>query len=392
MYMHIHMATARLRIGSASPTPALKLWCCLLSSQDRVQYPGSATCPSSIFSRVKLNIASKGSAPAPSAYVAVAFPSLCLRRPLRVLRSDVDKRKSSDVNKWRSSDKDKDKRKPRGRGARAANRGPVAERMMEVDNDKVQSAPMAATSDALIPEDALFLGFDSSTQSLKATVLDARLRLVHSESIQFDAALPKYATQGGVHRVTAPTLMWVEALDLLMEKLRDSGCPLDSVRAISGSGQQHGSVYWARGARSILQSLNSSEGLGTQLRNAFAINDSPIWMDSSTHKQCNAIEDAVGGPEALAVLTGSRAHERFTASQIRKIYETRSSFMASLLIGDYASIDHGDGGGMNLMDLKAKAWSEVVLKAVAPALEDKLGPLAAPFSVAGPIHPYFVER
>ncbi len=58
---------------------------------------------------------------------------------------------------------------------------------------------------------------------------------------QFDIDLPEYRTHGGVHvsdkRVTAPPIMWVKALDMLMEKLRILGVDFSKVSAISGAGQ-----------------------------------------------------------------------------------------------------------------------------------------------------------
>jgi xylulokinase len=66
--------------------------------------------------------------------------------------------------------------------------------------------------------------------------------------------------------------------------------------------------------------------------------------------------------------------------------------MASLLVGDYASIDFSDGAGMNLMDLRSKTWAPAVLEATAPGLEEKLGDLAPGHGVAGKIHDYFVEK
>ena len=38
-----------------------------------------------------------------------------------------------------------------------------------------------------------------------------------------------------------------------------------------------------------------------------------------------------------------------------------SSYFASLFLGDYASIDYGDGSAMNLLDLKTREWSSKCL-------------------------------
>ena len=62
---------------------------------------------------------------------------------------------------------------------------------------------------------------------VKAVVIDAALKVVCDERVTFDADLPEYRTTGGVNvrgrQVTAPTIMWVKALDLLMEKIRITG-------------------------------------------------------------------------------------------------------------------------------------------------------------------------
>ena len=107
----------------------------------------------------------------------------------------------------------------------------------------------------------------------------------------------------------------------------------------------------------------------------------------------------------LSEITGSRAYERYTGPQIRKLFTTEadlyasterislvSSFMASLLIGDYASIDETDGAGMNLMDIKKRCWSKEALQATATGLEEKLGKLAPAYATAGSISQYFVHR
>src|SRR5262249_52128577 len=166
-------------------------------------------------------------------------------------------------------------------------------------------------------------------------------------------------------RVHAPPLMWAEALDLCFEDLRERGAPLGEVLAISGSGQQHGSVYLAAEAERVFETLEPARPLAAQIAHVFSRATSPVWMDSSTTEECQEIEAALGGRRATAEATGSAAFERFTGPQIRRFARTSpdeyartthialvSSFLASLLAGRLAPIDHGDGAGMNLMDIR----------------------------------------
>ncbi|GLH03124.1 Uncharacterized protein GBIM_09033 [Gryllus bimaculatus] len=261
-------------------------------------------------------------------------------------------------------------------------------------------------------KDATFLGLDLSTQQWKAVVVDEDLHLVHETQVQFDKDLPEYRTHGGVIRdstdnrvVTVPPLMWVKALEMLLDKLRIGGVDLSKVSAISGSAQQHGSVFWAMGAELRLKSLDPNRFLHEQLAGCFSVLQSPVWMDASTTTQCRQLEEAVGGAQVLASITGSHAYERFTGPQIAKVFQTKptayrnterislvSSFAASLFLGQYASIDYADGSGMNLLDIRSKEWSEVCLNACAPDLAQKLGDPVPSYSVQGSISSYFVER
>src|SRR4026207_982358 len=99
---------------------------------------------------------------------------------------------------------------------------------------------------------SLYLGLDSSTQSLSAIVLEVdgdRRRVAFESSIAFDETFPQYGTRHGVlpsgdpTTATSPPPLWVEALELMMQRLQASGLDLGQLAAISGSAQQHGSVY-----------------------------------------------------------------------------------------------------------------------------------------------------
>ena len=257
----------------------------------------------------------------------------------------------------------------------------------------------------------LFLGLDLSTQALKAIIIDAAGRTRFEMAVNFDRDLPGFKTTGGVHRhadgltVTAPALMWVAALDMLFKRLKSQGKCLERIAAISGSGQQHGSVYLRRGTAAVLNALDPEKNLSAQLAKAFSVEDSPVWMDASTAKECRKRDAALGGPQAAARLTGSRSYERFTGNQIAKIAEKFpkkyaateqialvSSFLASLLIGSYAPIDTADGSGMNLMNIFTKKWDKRALDCTGGGLAEKLGPLVAAHKPVGRINKYFTAR
>ncbi len=70
-----------------------------------------------------------------------------------------------------------------------------------------------------------YLGFDSSTQSLTATLIEIdgpRRQVVFRHSLRFDDALPAYGTRHGVSPgadplvAVAPPAMWADALDAMM--------------------------------------------------------------------------------------------------------------------------------------------------------------------------------
>nr|XP_036870050.1 xylulose kinase isoform X1 [Manis javanica] len=251
----------------------------------------------------------------------------------------------------------------------------------------------------------------SNAFQVKVVAVDEELTVFYEDSVHFDRDLPEFGTQGGVHvhedglTVTSPVLMWVQALDILLEKMKASGFDFSQVLSMSGAGQQHGSVYWKVGASQVLTNLSPDLPLHEQLQACFSISDCPVWMDSSTTAQCRQLEAAVGGAQALSCLTGSRAYERFTGNQIAKIYQQNpeayahterislvSSFAASLFLGSYSPIDYSDGSGMNLLQIQDKVWSQACLGACAPQLEGKLGPLVPSCSCVGAISAYYVQR
>ena len=118
-----------------------------------------------------------------------------------------------------------------------------------------------------------YLGIDASTQSMTALIIDVEEspRIAVEESVVFDDHFrDRYGVENGAldlggGQVHSPPLMWVEALDLLLANLRDNGHDLASLRAIAGSGQQHGTVYLNQSAGPALARLDPSRRLADQL-------------------------------------------------------------------------------------------------------------------------------
>lgn len=259
----------------------------------------------------------------------------------------------------------------------------------------------------------LYLGLDSSTQSLTAIVLEIerdRRRVVFESSISFDD-LAQYGTRHGVLPRTDPTVavsspvLWADALGQMFDRIARSDLDLQRLAAISGSAQQHGSVYLNRSAEALLAALDPVRPLAPQVTGMLSRPVAPIWMDSSTSLECREIESAVGGAQLLAQKTGSRAFERFTGPQIRKFAKSDpeayaatarvhlvSSFLASLLAGQHAPLDPGDASGMNLMDLASSAWWPSAVQATAPDLATKLPSIVQSRTVVGRLSTYWQRR
>jgi xylulokinase len=269
---------------------------------------------------------------------------------------------------------------------------------------------------------ALFLGLDLSTQALKATLLSSSLAVLSEESVRFDLDLPHYGTKGGTLQdpsgsgiVYSPVMMLIEAMDLIMERIKRAAWPVHRIRGVSAAGQQHASIYWSHAGPSILSTIDSKKTLASQLQAAFSRAEVPNWQDSSTLAECSQLEKALGGASTLAALTGSRAHTRFTGPQIMRFISTQpqayhetsrislvSSFVTTLLCldGQIKGIDESDACGMNMWTISTaeREWNERILGAIAgdngiETLAEKLGEVECDGGrVVGHIGRWFVER
>ena len=133
---------------------------------------------------------------------------------------------------------------------------------------------------------AIYLGIDAGTQGIKAELIEtANASPAGTFAVNFGTELPQYSSPNGYIPNPDPLLkqadplMWLDALELLFFKMRDAGVRMEKIAGISGSAQQHGSVYLNEKFNDILANLEKGQALAEQLRPALSRLLSPIWMD-----------------------------------------------------------------------------------------------------------------
>ncbi len=225
-------------------------------------------------------------------------------------------------------------------------------------------------------EPALFAGLDVSTQSCKLVVLDWTARgVIHVDAVLYDRDLPHFSTRYGV----IPDLdegvsesdprMWLEAVDLILERLSASPVCREHIRSLSVSGQQHGLVAL------------TEEGKLARPR-------SKLWNDFSTREECRLLTQEVGGAEVMLREVGNTQRTGYTAAKIYhmvrhepQVYRKAATLLLVhnyinwYLTGGVKVMEPGDTSGTALWHPQKKRWSQRVLQAIDARLHEKLPPV-----------------
>jgi xylulokinase len=226
----------------------------------------------------------------------------------------------------------------------------------------------------------LFAGIDSSTQGTKLLVVDADAsQVVWVDAVNYDKDLPHYQTKNGVRQTDQVGVsesdpnMWIEALNVLFTRLKDSAIPQGNIKAVSVSGQQHGLV-----------TLDADGHLTRPM--------SKLWNDFSTQEECDLMTEAVGGVEAMIEEVGNSQRTGYTAAKIyymarhepEAFARTATCFLVHNFVNWYLTggvdggvrvMEPGDTSGMALWNPKTRKWSDKVMSVISPDLQKKIPPL-----------------
>ncbi|MDD5656519.1 MAG: FGGY family carbohydrate kinase [Elusimicrobia bacterium] len=241
--------------------------------------------------------------------------------------------------------------------------------------------------------DKYYLGLDVSTQGAKLVLLDYALgRAVFTAAADYDRDLPQYGTRNGACVGLAEGVsesepgMWLDAVRLLFDRLKESGCDPARVRAVSVSGQQHGLVCL--------------DGSGELARRR-----GKLWNDVSTAAECAELTAAVGGEAAMLSAVLNTQRPGYTAGKILHFRKhepeawrrTATLFLVHnyvnwYLTGGVRVMEPGDVSGMALWNPVAKDWAANVCAAVGPDLIEKLPPVKPADEFIGVLAPELCRR
>jgi len=219
----------------------------------------------------------------------------------------------------------------------------------------------------------LFAGLDVSTQSSKIVVIDhSSQKIVYVDTVNYDNDLPRYNTQNGAAKdrgfgvSESDPNMWLDALNIIFDRLQKSDINQQNIKCISVSGQQHGLV-----------ALDSNGNLSREY--------SKLWNDFSTQEECDILTEKAAGNENMVKEVGNSQLTGYTAAKIYNMCRNEPDSFAKTatlflvhnyinwyLTGGVIVMEPGDTSGMALWHPGKRAWSQKVINDIDSNLSNQL--------------------
>ncbi len=243
----------------------------------------------------------------------------------------------------------------------------------------------------------LFAGIDCSTQSCKLLIVNFdNTEVVYTDHVNYDQDLSRYNTCNGVIKGLGKGVsesdpqMWIDALNILFNRLKKTSIPVHDILSISVSGQQHGLVCLDK------------EGNLSRSR-------SKLWNDFSTQEECDLLTQAIGGMDSMIEEVGNSQRTGYTAAKIyhfvrhesENYQKTATLFLVHNFINWYLTggknngirvMEPGDTSGTALWHPEKRAWSKKLMNLIAHDLEQKLPPVEPSDKSIGKISSELVDR
>ncbi|HQN04276.1 MAG TPA: xylulokinase [Anaerolineaceae bacterium] len=194
------------------------------------------------------------------------------------------------------------------------------------------------------------LGIDIGTSGLKSLLVDEQGKILFSAYREYDLSSP----HPGWYEQD-PEDWWRAAVEAVQELLFRAGGGLD-ILAVGLSGQMHGMV-----------------GLDV---NGKVVRPCMIWADLRNSAECEQVYEQVGGLEELLRLTNNRMLTGYTGGKVLWVRNHEPHVYGQMVTilnpKDYIryrltgvrATDVSDASGTGLFDVRKRAWSKTLLKAL----------------------------
>lgn len=191
------------------------------------------------------------------------------------------------------------------------------------------------------------IGIDLGTSGTKTVLFDENGNVVSSATEEY----PLYQPDNGWAEQD-PADWWNACIATLRRVLDDSVINSSDVAGIGFSGQMHGLVMLDERGEVLRKSI--------------------IWCDARTADECAEVTERVGASRLIEI-TANPALTSFTAGNILWVRKNEpeiykrcrhillpKDYIRYKLTGEFGA-EASDASGMNLLDIKTRAWSEEVL-------------------------------
>jgi len=215
------------------------------------------------------------------------------------------------------------------------------------------------------------LGIDIGTSGTKTALFDVNGKAISSHTVEY----PLYQPNNGWAEQDASD-WWNAVVTGVRFVIGNSGIDPSSIRGIGLSGQMHGLVMLDKDGNLLRKSI--------------------IWCDQRTNAEVGQINDIVGASRVIEI-TANQAMTGFTAAKILwvrnnepHIYERcrhimlPKDYIRYRLTGEFAT-EVSDAGGMQLMDIPSRSWSDEMLSKLSVDRE-LLGTMHESQDLTGKVH------
>ena len=194
------------------------------------------------------------------------------------------------------------------------------------------------------------IGIDLGTSATKTVLFDERGTVISSASVEY----PLYQPQNGWAEQN-PEDWYNAAISSLTDVVKISGVNAEDIVSLGISGQMHGLVMLDKKCDVIRPAI--------------------LWCDQRTGKECEELTEKLG-LDTLIKITANPALTGFTASKILWVKNNEpdnfekcrhillpKDYLRFRLTGVFAT-EVSDASGMQLLDVPARKWSDVMIDAL----------------------------